>query len=417
MATKKDLQNILAFNLNVSVADLQKIDRFFVKKTGVAKTLEIVAGSMQEAVTKRLSSLGVNPNETTAEIVKEKLKQQVVSLNDAILKNFSQEDLINRAKILFGDSKGFFLTRVKAEDLIRQNPPRRIIRELGYETVDGLLLREDIFEIFCALRFVEEPEWLANVFFKPYYTLSREYFEHRSIQIRTLSPKWEAMVKKYDRQTCNYVSHLKELGVIFTVPNDQQMSLELFLLVLHYLFEINFYSRLFEKLSRGEHFGDYLVSALIGRMPIPTITKKRGQLIFTIESSYAGVSHAHINPEAFYWSKAEELLSHLGYASSQSRIDSFFWNGLDWVGWLFKNEKNRDEIVSFDVLDTIASISTGNQTPVKKYVHNQQEALWNKIFTAYCGDGAIESALLENFTNGAVTIFQDQQNLQIITNL
>jgi len=28
--------------------------------------------------------------------------------------------------------------------------------------------------------------------------------------------------KKYDRQTFNYVSHLKELGIIFTVPNDQR---------------------------------------------------------------------------------------------------------------------------------------------------------------------------------------------------
>jgi len=97
----------------------------------------------------------------------------------------------------------------------------------------------------------------------------------------------------------------------------------LFLLVLHYLFEINFYSRLFENLSRGEHFGDYLVMSLIGRIPIPAITEKKGQITFTIEPSYAGVSHAHINPEAFYWSKAEELLSHLGYASSQDKIDSF----------------------------------------------------------------------------------------------
>jgi len=46
--------------------------------------------------------------------------------------------------------------------------------------------------------------------------------------------------KKYDRQTFNYVSHLKELGIIFTVPNDQQMSLELFLLVLHYLLKLIF---------------------------------------------------------------------------------------------------------------------------------------------------------------------------------
>jgi len=69
------------------------------------------------------------------------------------------------------------------------------------------------------------------------------------------------------------------------------------------------------------------------------------------------------------------------------------------------------------VLDTIASISAGSPAPVRKYVHNQQEALWNTIFSAYCGEGALESALLENFTNGAVTLLQDKQNQQIVTNI
>jgi len=59
-----------------------------VKKTGAAKVLETVANSMQEAVKKRLISLGVDSNETTAEIVKKKLKQQVVSLNERYFKKF-----------------------------------------------------------------------------------------------------------------------------------------------------------------------------------------------------------------------------------------------------------------------------------------------------------------------------------------
>jgi len=78
-----------------------------------------------------------------------------------------------------------------------------------------------------------------------------------------------------------------------------------------------------------------------------------------------------------------------------------FWLGLDWVGAYFPGAKN--ELLSFDFIDTVMSLVA--EKDMLKYLYHQQEALWNKIFEGYMGDGdRLESLIKQNLLKGYIAL-------------
>ena len=93
--------------------------------------------------------------------------------------------------------KGFFLKKEKAREFIKNIPPEKIIASLGYKNVDELLEKEDLLEIYSALRFLEDGKWLNETFFKQYETLAPNDFEERTIELRALNQKWAHAADKF----------------------------------------------------------------------------------------------------------------------------------------------------------------------------------------------------------------------------
>ena len=131
-----------------------------------------------------------------------------------------------------------------------------------------MLGKEDIFEIYSSLRFVEGSDWLNSVFFKQYENLKPSDFEEREIVTRALPEKWAILAQDFIRKKHHNISHLKELGVIYVIPLALDISGETmrnFSLILHYFNEIPFYSSLFKQFSNeGKNFVENLISLLRG---------------------------------------------------------------------------------------------------------------------------------------------------------
>ena len=184
--------------------------------------------------------------------------------------------LAARAAELAGLGAGFFLKWDKARELIHKNPPQKILSFFGYRDTKELLEKEDIKKVFVSLRFAEDRAWLNTVFFGAYKALEAADFEKRPIEMLVLENKWLQMAEHFVQKKYHNVSHLKELGVIFVLPQDLTVpgeALRLFTLLLHYLHEIHFYSELFEKKAHsisdplwteGQSFTDFFTSALRG---------------------------------------------------------------------------------------------------------------------------------------------------------
>lgn len=320
------------------------------------------------------------------------------------------QNMIEVAKKASGVGKGRFLKIEKAKELLAKNPPQKILQFLGYKNVQELLENEDIFEIFAGLRFVENAEWLNGVFFKPYENLTPSDFEEREIITKVLSGRWVSAAEKFLRKKYHNLSHLKELGSVFIIPVDIGIpgaNLRNFSLALHYFHEVKFYSDLFARYSATPNFAAKFVSALRGdAIDSRPEDKELGRKWLIIQRYLAKddeydwrLFYPHVNPEAIHWQRAESDISKL---SQKEELGFEFWEGLGPVGDFFKDEAGVEVLVSFNFLDTVMSLF--QEKEMVKYLYHHQEALWNKIFSAFFGEEKMEELIIENFDKGVIKL-------------
>jgi len=309
---------------------------------------------------------------------------------------------------------GKFLKLEKARELIHLNPPVATMKYLGYAGVDELLMKEDIFEIFAALRFLEDKKWLNDVFFKPYENLSYNDFEEREIKTKVISEKFTKAADSFLKKKYHNLSHLKELGLIFIIPiqiDVPGVTMRDFTLALHYFHEVKFYSDLFAKYAESaksdKEFAAKFVSGLRGdaidiRPPESDLGKK-----WLIIQSYLAkddefdwrLFYPHVNPEALHWQKAERDVAEL---SRRFDLGFEFWEGLGTTGDFYKDESGVEVLVSFNLIDTAMGLFMEKQ--LVKYLYHHQEALWNKIFSGYFGEEKMERMIIENFDKGVIGV-------------
>jgi hypothetical protein len=318
--------------------------------------------------------------------------------------------LFNFALELANIDQLFVLKKEKAREILRKNPPPNILKALKHKDIEELLRKEDLVEVFSALRFVETEEWMHKTFDETYKKLMPQDFEKRDVELRVLSGKWLKIAEKFVGKKYHNISHLKEMGVIFVIPikiDSPGETIRLFSLILHYLHELNFYSKLFEKRLLESDFGGKIIFLLKGEVLEKAVSEKKTMDWLIIQRYLAKGNQndnrlflPHINPEALHWKKAEKDIARLG--DRFENIDLEIWLGVDWVGGFFKNRAKKEELVSFDLVDNVMALVQKEQRI--KYLYHHQEALWNHIFEEYMRAENLEKLMIENFDKGIINL-------------
>ena len=416
MSVQEKLAKILRTTTEVILDMEEKMER----STGNKGILEGVIKENDETVKGKLEKLGLKKDSSAEEVLEALLKK--TEYNDkALFKLFKSPEftttsgcriLIGATAELVGKTSGFFLKKEKAEELLRKNPPQNIIKTLGYSGIDELLEKENLLEVFSALRFAEDPSWLNNVFFKPYESLTKEDFEERKIEVNVLSEKWLKVGKEFIGHKLHHISHLKELGVVFVIPFEERYigaTIEVFTLVLHYFHEVDFYSKLFKKYSGEENFTQKALSALrgdVGGLPLPDERVVTWRIIQRYlakdDPNDARLFEPHVNPEVIFWNKAKKNIAKLGDRFPELELG--FWDGLDFESDYFKKKANNEEtLISFGLIDNVICL-TRKSNVESKYIYHHHEALWNRIFEGYLGEKEMEELAIENFDKGYITL-------------
>jgi len=305
------------------------------------------------------------------------------------------------------DTKGFFLKENKAKEILCQNPPPNILQAFGFSSCEKLLERENYKEVYAALRFVESRDWMNNVFTKSYLKLKPSDFEHREEEVIIMPKKWLKIAEKFIEKKYHNLSHLKELGVVFIIPIRADVpgeTMRMFTLLLHYLNEVPFYSKLIEKHVGSEDFGKSLVSLIRGDVlseELPFSFWRIVQRYLTKDDpNDFRLFEPHVNPETIHWDKAEESLAKLDKKFSDMQFS--FWEGLNYVGDFFKDDL-EDDLISFNLIDNVMGLAM--QKEMIKYLYHHQEALWNKIFEEYAGGrGEMEKMIINDFERGYIEL-------------
>ncbi|TAK94076.1 hypothetical protein EPO05_06740, partial [Patescibacteria group bacterium] len=192
--------------------------------------------------------------DSTAEEVTHALTQKLM-LADQHLKVLLHDRLLEQAQELAGRPEGFFIKKEKALELLKTFLPG--------ESIDEANLTPTL----CSLRFTRDTAWMHKFFDEAYGTLTADDFETRPVELTILDPHWLEVAKRFTKHKLHNVSHLKEFGIIFVNPEPTDPpgeTLRTFMLLLHYLNEVPYYSRLFQRFSHDADFISKLQSLLRG---------------------------------------------------------------------------------------------------------------------------------------------------------
>lgn len=413
-------------NAHEKIASILRADKDTIKNldahcssvTGKKNVMEKIVEENEAMITNRLDFLGLGRH-VSAKQVSDALTSKIEADDHQFFKALGENVtgvkgsavLSDAARRLVQEPKGFFLKRQKAEELLRNEPPQKILQFMGYKTVDEILRQQDLFEVFSALRFLEDRDWLNNVFFKQYENLTPDDFEEREIIVRSLSSQWAVTAQAFVEKKYHNISHLKELGVIFIIPVFLGTSGELmrnFSLVLHYSNEVPFYSKIFRQIAKDEKtFAKNLISLLRGDVRDERIeVLEREKMGWMVIQRYLAkedendwrLFEPHINPEALHWARAGRMLVQAGRTLDHFDADVAFWQNLDWVGDYFKTDIGAEVLISFNLVDTAMSLV--KERELIKYLYHHQESMWNKIFTEYFGEEKMEEMMINNILRG-----------------
>ena len=403
---------------NVLAALFDKMEKITGKKDVAAK----ICQENEVQLKQKLQELGIREEKADAQYVQAELLKKTNEADKSFYEFLGRPDFSNQSSCqkMIGEAeslarlkKGFFLKEEKLRDFLFLNPPKNIMEALGYQKIGEMLEKEDSYEIFAALRFVEGERWLNEVFFRPYNDLSADSFEDREIKVKILSEKWGEIGAKFVGKKLHHISHLKEIGFVFVIPGKKGnggylsgQSLETFSLILHYIHEIDFYCRLFRNYAQLPNFGGNLVCLLSGKVSGNILPSAENKVYWRLIQRYLAkldtqdprLFEPHVNSETVHWLKAEKEIDGLAQKNPQIKLD--FWRGIDdFVGEVFPAGKKGEEIVSFDLLDCVVALTHGG---LEKYLYHQQEALWNKIFIDFTGEEKLEEMIMKNMEKGFI---------------
>jgi len=403
----------LAKILGVDERMLECMDGYMSKKTGRKNVLEKVIKENDktiEAVLKLLDSTERSTGHVLSILRKAICDHEEQLMN--FLKMIKGKDEFEKAAILAKKiakvQKGFFLKKERAISILQQRPPENLLNCLKVKTVDEAINKHGIDEIFSALRFSESDEWMHKTFDVAYSSLTPADFEEREIEIKVLGTECREIAEKFIKKKHHNVSHLKELGVVFLNPVKENIPgkfLRDFALILHYFYEINFYSKLFRKYASYPDFAERLKSLLRG--DIKEVYKaEEGEWLIVQRylakenPSDPRLALPRVNPESLHWSRGERDLTL--FVTSESDLNLHLWNNLDWVGGIFQDGK--EDVVSFDLEDNAMSLVSFMEGKKEEFFnYHQKEAMWTRIFIKYAGgEHKAEQLLIENFDKGII---------------
>jgi len=177
-----------------------------------------------QAIRRKITDLGMDPDDTTGEELYEALQTKLQRDSEVFDAHFGAKGLSFSGKsqkaawllVSLPLPKQWAVKNVIAKSLLRQHPPKKLMKHLGYRSVDSLLKREQLGEIFLGSRLLESATWHKNID-KAVNKLGQTDFELRNVKPQPLPYKrWAS-----DQSGQPYVISEHSFAVVGVVPQPQ----------------------------------------------------------------------------------------------------------------------------------------------------------------------------------------------------
>ena len=188
-----------------------------------SEDLRLISQIKSSAV-KKISELGLDPHyvnchEVTSAL-RHKLNDDMQLLSKAII--HAEIGLIDYLSKITDGEEVLCLKKSTAKQLLREHPPKKIMKSLGYRSVDSMLKRENINELFAAAPLIESSRWQA-AFWAKHEKLTIADFEYRQIEfVQMPAERWRHLTP-----TTGLASCLLQLGVVAIWPHKSSSLIKL----------------------------------------------------------------------------------------------------------------------------------------------------------------------------------------------
>lgn len=366
-------------------------------QTDIRLTADVLHASRR-----KLKDLGLDPTDTTGPELYAALGARLAADEQRIMgllrdKYAGQDDVICVAKELATvpvPKKCFGLKASVAKRLLKQHPPKKAMKLLGYRSLDSMLKREQVAVLYAVAALTESAAWQRQLI-DSYKKLKAVDFETRDMQI--VSPegeRWQKLANTVVATKRHNVLGFRELGavVLLPLPNEKPRagSLTSMLLALHTMNEIRaastflklcqvkpMFGTLVQEVARDE---PHLTTQVFGR-PISwhVIQRYYGRFIDRFRSE---VFEPHVQSDDLVWHSIEKILAFI-----DPRLE--FWKHTTHLGMLHDQRP-----VSFNILDV--ALSYCNDLPFdKRVLQYGKHALQHELIIRYLKHDAVEESVVQ----------------------
>lgn len=339
----------------------------------------------------KLRELGLDPQDTNGQELYHGLQLLTVRHDEFLARAIGAkdaadvQDVLPRVRAVVGrldiPHSCWAIKHSVARKLLKALPPKRVMRQLNYKSIDSMLKRERITSLLAAAHIAESAAWQEK-FARSYKNLHPGDFEDRKIEILTIkNERWLPMAEAYVRKNRHNITAHKEAGaiIILPIPVDELpgITITLLPLLIRTINELRSFSAYMKIQQVKPNFGAVLARVAQGGSMSMTIAGQRfpWRVIHQYLDSLSAkkrpeIFGPHLQPSDLKWTKPEDVLYKLEPALK-------FWEGFSYVG-----ARHRNRPVSFNLLDN--AISYCNQLNYgSQMVQNFRESLKGELYLRY----------------------------------
>lgn len=354
----------------------------------------------------RLRDLSLDPHDTTGRELYSALMQRIKDDNQALCEllgsDVDEHNLMPRIERLIRSldvPKQVFAIKLQvAKKLLRKNPPKKVMKQLGYRSLESMLKHETAPTLFAAAHMVESAQW-HKVTLAAYKKLLPSDFETRDVLLSSpASERWEKISSDYIARSQQNIVSFRELGAVILLPLSagqvEGAPLATALLTVRAINDIRVASSYLKLHLVRPDFG--AVVAEIARDEPQTKATIAGNILpwKLVHRYFARHKDAynpdifapHVQPEDLQWHPAEDALAQL-----HPRFE--FWQHGAHLGLL-----HQGEAVSLNFLDAVLNFC--NKLPYEQRVATYlRDHLGHELMLRYMQQGTLEQTVHEQLSD------------------
>lgn len=348
---------------------------------------------------KTLSDLGLDEYDTTAKELFYALRHRAQDTN----KHFEAflgvdytvtPDALMHKVISFIDGLGiardvWVLKHTVVKELLRSQPPKKLLRILGLRSIDSVLKRSNACELLSLAFEVESSEW-ASRFQKKYKTCKPADFQTNQSNLYLIEKAKAKKMHTGGYAQSKLIIPNYETGTVLLFPPSKRFSqdtLVLTLAILQALYDVRVYSAYFRFVSVRPSFGPTFLKAMQTGLPGGLYENKIGWRVLQRHFSRQPQSFEAIEQPHFQYD--DVVLEHPLHTLQGVLPDMKFWVDIPHV---FVDDTGGRP-VSFHLMDVLLNAS--NNIPYEDSRHHSlRGTLWEELVLRYLQHQALEATVI-----------------------